>query len=263
MRNHSKLFSKNYLIMKHFFLMLLVFVGNCVAANAQYTLTGKIEFERKVNVHAGLTDDDDDDDKEWIERMKKTIPKFGITYFDLCFDTTHSIYKPGREVEENAKSNWWDNPARDNIVITDFTTQKVKAKKNVFEQKFLVQDTMRKIDWKVKDELRTIANFKCHKAVGRICDSIYVVAFYTEDIAVSGGPEMFGGLPGMIMELAIPRLHTTWTATKVDLAPPPAKEYAVPDKGKKVTEKELYETIQNSLKDWGKWANKNVWWTVL
>ena len=36
-----------------------------------------------------------------------------------------------------------------------------------------------------------------------MCDTVYVVAFYTEDIPVSGGPEMFGGLPGMILELTV------------------------------------------------------------
>ena len=127
----------------------------------------------------------------------------------------------------------------------------------------MVEDSARKIDWVVKDEIRTIADFKCHKAVGKICDSVYVVAFYTEDIVVSGGPEMFGGLPGMIMELAIPRLHTTWTADKVELVPPKETDFMMPDKGKKVTEKELYETVKTSFKDWGKMAPRNIWWTVL
>jgi GLPGLI family protein len=119
------------------------------------------------------------------------------------------------------------------------------------------------MDWKEKSEIRTIANYKCHKAVGKICDSVYVVAFYTEDIPTSGGPEMFGGLPGMILELAIPRLHTTWTATKVELIPPKESDFTISEKGKKVNELQLYETLQSSLKDWGKWAAKNIWWTVL
>jgi GLPGLI family protein len=90
-----------------------------------------------------------------------------------------------------------------------------------------------------------------------------VVAFYTEDIIVSGGPEMFGGLPGMIMELAIPRLHTTWVADKVELIAPKETDFTIPEKGKKVTEQELYETVKTSLKDWGKMATRNIWWIVL
>jgi GLPGLI family protein len=247
--------------MKHLFLTLIVCLFAIAAVQAQYTLSGKIEYEKKVNVHAMMKDYGDGNDS-WYERMKSQTPKFTSTYFDLTFDTSRCIYKPGKEGEAPSKMFGGD-PASDNIVLTDLVAKKVTAVKNVFEQKFLVQDSMRQIDWKVKDELRIINNYKCRKAVGRICDSVYVVAFYTEDIPASGGPEMFGGLPGMILELAIPRLHTTWTADKIELLTPVESDFVLPEKGKKVNEKTLYETIQSSLKDWGKWGTRYVWWTVI
>ena len=59
------------------------------------------------------------------------------------------------------------------------------------------------------------------------------------------GPELFTGLPGMILGLAIPRYYTTWFATKVELADidetkivPPAEKIA-----KLYTKKELAEMI--------------------
>ncbi len=204
-----------------------------------------------------------DDDDSWFARMKSQTPQFNISYFDLSFDTSRSLYKPGREVENTFKGYNGMGPANDNIVLTDLINKRVTAIKNVFEQKFLVQDSMRKLDWKEKDEIRIIANYKCRKAVAVICDSVYVVAFYAEDIPASSGPEMFGGLPGMILELAIPRLHTTWVADKIELSTPPDTDFQIKEKGKKTTEKELSETIQSSLKDWGRWASRYTWWTVL
>jgi GLPGLI family protein len=203
------------------------------------------------------------DPNPWMEKMKAQIPKFNSSFFDLVFDTARSIYKPGKEVPGSVFKMFGGGPATENIVLTDYAAKTVKANKKVFEQKFFVEDSERKIDWQVKDEIRTIANYKCHKAVAIICDSVYVVAFYTEDIVVSGGPEMFGGLPGMIMELAIPRLHTTWTADKVELIEPKETDFVIQEKGKKVTEKELYETVESSFKTWGKMAPRNIWWTVL
>jgi len=247
--------------MKQSFLAIALLL--CAAGNgiAQFTTTGKIEYERKVNVHAQMAEMEDN---PFFEKMKAQIPKFMSSYFDLRFDTARSIYKPGREVEGNNMFKMFGGgPATENVVSTDFNTHRIKAFKTVFDQKFQIQDSIRVMEWKEKDELRTIAGFKCHKAVGRICDTVYVVAFYTEDIVVSGGPEMFGGLPGMIMELAIPRLHTTWTATKVELTPPVETDFAMPDKGKKVTEKELFESLDNSFKSWGKMASRNIWWSVL
>jgi GLPGLI family protein len=232
-----------------------------IAAKAQFTTSGKIEYERKVNVYAQMAEMDNN---EWFDKMKAQIPKFSSTFFDIIFDTARSIYKPGKEVEGATTFKMFGGgPATDNVVYTDFATKKVTANKKVYEQKFLVQDSIRKIEWTEKEEIRTIANYKCHKAVGKICDSVYVVAFYTEDIVVSGGPEMFGGLPGMILELAIPRLHTTWVADKVELIAPKETDFIIPEKGKKVTELQLHETVRASFKDWGKMAPRNIWWTVL
>ncbi len=238
--------------------ILFCFIMN---AQAQFTMAGKIEYERKVNIYAQMAEMDNN---EWFEKLKAQIPKFSSSYFDLLFDTVRTLYKPGREVEQNSLLKMFGGgPAMENIVYTDLRTEKVIAAKKVYEQKFLVQDTMRKMDWVIKDEIRTIADFKCRKAVGRMCDSVYVVAFYTDDIAVSGGPEMFSGLPGMILEIAIPRLHTTWVAEKVDLGVPKDTEFVIPEKGKKVNEQQLGDAVRDGFKDWGKLAPRNIWWTVL
>jgi GLPGLI family protein len=90
-----------------------------------------------------------------------------------------------------------------------------------------------------------------------------VVAFYTDEILVSGGPESFHGLPGMILGLAVPRLYTTWFATKVQLIEPKENDLAAPTRGKKINVKSLEGTLQKSLKDWGKQGQKNIWWVML
>ncbi len=110
---------------------------------------------------------------------------------------------------------------------------------------------------------RTIAGFECSKAVTIICDSVYVVAFYTDEMPVSGGPESFGGLPGMILGIAIPRLHTTWFATKVELIAPAAKDFIIPTKGQRINNKKLADNLNSSLKSWGKRGDRNIWWTIL
>ena len=118
--------------------------------------------------------------------------------------------------------------------------------------------------WKIGSEVRTIAGFNCRKAVTRICDSVYVVAFYADEIPVSGGPEQFGGLPGMILQLVVPRLGTTWQATGVEGFTPDAAAMKLPSsKGKTINRADLAASIQSSLKDWGKWGVRSVWWSAL
>jgi GLPGLI family protein len=112
-------------------------------------------------------------------------------------------------------------------------------------------------------ETRNIAGFECRRANALIMDSIYVVAFYTDEIITPGGPESFCGLPGMILGVALPHQHVTWFATKlIDESLKPA-DFKIPTKGKVVTNASLKESLKESLKDWGKYGVKYIQQAVL
>lgn len=244
-----------YPTMKTFFTILLLTVLS-FESRAQLTFSGKIEYERKSNVFKLWGDE------SWVENMKSQMKPFYIRYYNMTFNTHQSLYNQGREAE-TPKMTWGLPPGGDNEIHQDFDTKIVTAKKTLYEQTFLIRDTAQKRNWKISSEVRTIAGFKCRKAVTIICDSVYVVAFYTDDIPVSGGPEQMGGLPGMILELAVPRLYTTWVATKVDVVSVDGKDLIAPSKGKAITLAKLQSTVAQSLKDWGKWGKRNIWWMVI
>ena len=152
------------------------------------------------------------------------------------------------------------NEAEIKLKITreQFKLLQAISQKKVFEKLFLVEDSVRKIKWKITDETRNIAGFECRRANALIMDSIYVVAFYTDEIVTSGGPESFCGLPGMILGVALPHQHVTWFATKLIADPLKPADFKIPTKGKVATNTSLKETLKESLKDWGKYADKYV-----
>lgn len=244
-------------------IFLLPLLSLFVLANSQqvFIKQGKIEYERKTNSHRLYFTGEEG---SWVDQFKKLVPQFKVNYFDLFFTEDKSVYKPGREVDEQ-KSGFFESPAGENIVYKDLKQQIGISQKQVFESQFLVTDSIRNQQWKILPETREIAGFTCHKAVSKICDSVVVVAFYTDEIIPSTGPESFAGLPGMILELAIPRLYTTWTATKVEnLTPTDEKKMIPPTKGKKASEKELMEKIKDGIKDWGdKYYHRAVWFSTV
>jgi len=242
--------------MKKILIAITLFYLPVLAGAQQFIAKGKIEFERKLNVHKQI-----DGYGEWAQEMKKQVPQYHVTYFDFFFDGEKSVYKPGRDNPDNRAgiNGWGQGPAQENIVCTNYGTQSSISQKQVFETMYLVQDSLRKIDWKYTTDTRKIAGFNCRKATGIIMDSVFIFAFFTDEIMVTGGPESFNGLPGMILGIAIPRINTTWFATKLELIEPTAKDMAVPTKGKKATISELQKSLQGSLKDWGKWAERNIW----
>ena len=128
------------------------------------------------------------------------------------------------------------------------------AQKPVFEETFLVEDSLPKVTWKITADTRNIAGFECRKAVGIIDDSVAVFAFYTDEILVTGGPESLQGLPGMILGLGVPRLHTTWFATRVEVNGVNMGVVKPATKGKKLSRQEMIGQLDDVLKNWGSYG---------
>jgi GLPGLI family protein len=234
------------------FVLLLAVAGRPLRAQNLFLSQGKIEFERRINLYAQREAISDPGDDAWLEFSKKLTNKFKTDYFDLAFTRTKSLYRPGRESPDKPDPFFFQPPAQENVIFADLGQERSVSEKKVFEQTFLVEDTLRQIKWKITDETRVIAGFSCRRANAMIMDSIYVVAFYTDEILTSGGPESFSGLPGMILGVALPHQHVTWFATKVEAVTVPETLVAAPAKGKHVTNNGLLQTLQNAIKDWGK-----------
>ena len=253
--------------MKKILLIAVLSVLNySLFAQTIFVKKGKIEFERKINLHKLMDSwsDDEDGGGNWIANMKKTLPQFKSSYFNLFFNNDKTLYKPGKELPRDPSiPDWFNGAAAENVVFTNLSTAQSNSQKTVYDNTYLITDTVRKIDWRITSELRTIAGFECHKAVARIMDSVYIIAFYTDQIISSGGPEGFSGLPGMILGLAIPRMNTTYFATKLELVDVAPTDLAPPQKGKKVNNANLMKQLQSSFKDWGKNWQRNVWTVML
>jgi len=160
-----------------YFILLVLFAAPASSFSQQFILKGKIEFERKINVHKQF----DEEEGEWIQELKKNIHQYNVTYFNFFFEGNKSVYRPGRDNSENNKSiGWGEGPAKENVVVNDYELQTSISQKQVFETTYLIQDSIKKINWKLTSDTRKIAGFNCRKATAIIMDSVYVFAFYTD-----------------------------------------------------------------------------------
>jgi GLPGLI family protein len=222
-----------------------------IHAQIPFFHTIKVEFEKTIYVRQMYKELE----PEWYERIKEHLPQTAISYFDFIGDTTKSLYKPGREGIIDKRS-FYEPIADKNTVFTDYKAGKMIAQKPVFEETFLVEDSLAKIKWKITSDTREIAGFECRKAIGILNDSIAVFAFYTDQLLISGGPESIHGLPGMILGMGVPRLHITWFATKVEVNGVNVNSVVPATKGKKVTNKTMIESLDKVVKRWGDYGRK-------
>jgi GLPGLI family protein len=236
-----------------FLIITALLLKGSIYAQTPFFHAIKVEFEKTIYVRQMYKELE----PEWYEMIKDHLPQTAISYFDYIGDTTKSIYKPGREGIVDLRSGY--QPIADkNVVYSDFKAGKMVSLKPVFEETFLVEDSLAKIKWKITSDTREIAGFECRKAVGILNDSIGVFAFYTDQLLVSGGPESIHGLPGMILGMGIPRLHITWFATKVEVNGVNLNSVVPASKGKKVTNKSMIESLEKVLKRWGDYGSKLI-----
>jgi GLPGLI family protein len=211
---------------------------------------GTIEYERKENQRNEF-----EGQGEFADEIKKNMPEYKTTYFNLYFSGDKSLFQPGRDV--GGTSNFfWTPPGSNNIVYADRSTGQQISQKEFSGSTVLVTDTLRKMHWRLTPDTRVIAGFECHRATTVILDTVFVVVFYTDEILSPSGPESMGGLPGMILGMVVPKLHTSWYATKVELEE--TKPILPPKRGSKMNDKELYDQLSSSLKDWGDWGKKYI-----
>jgi GLPGLI family protein len=239
-------------------LSLLVGFSGLKAQNVRFTPAGVIEFEKSINMYALLKKAADKSTnsyyREAYDSYKKNNPQFKVLQSTLTFSNDKTLFTPIAPAETSR--GFFSDPMgeQNSTVYTDLANGMLSAQKKVYEETFLLKDSLRKINWKLTSEVRTIAGYECRRANAVILDSIYVVAFYTDKIPVSGGPESFNGLPGMILGVALPHENITWFAKTVTDKSIPATELKVPAKGKAVDYKTLKTTLNAALKDWGDYA---------
>ena len=252
--------------MKNIILLAALLLSSVLHVQAQQFINkAEIEYEVKTNVRKTMGNN------MWAEMIKDNMPPFKTGYYLYTFADNKSIYKfdhwdPKAKIPEFLRRN-----DEDNRWFFDHEKGRFSMQKLVFGSSFYVEDSILPIEWKLETERRIIAGFNCRKAVGKILDSVYVFAYYTDEILIPGGPCSISGLPGMILGLTIPRIYTSWIATKImvndvvlsNIKPVTAKKY--------YTYHAMESTIKERVKDWvrsddlesKKWMEQLMWNTML
>jgi GLPGLI family protein len=239
-------------------LLLLILNSSPLFAQNKHIITnGIIEFEKTDNMYALIKKKVTKNSLEfqpYYEKYLQTEPQFLKLHSKLIFSDNLTIFTP---IAPDKPIYWYYNsPMADqiNTVFSDLTKRKSSIRKEFYERTFLVNDSLRKIKWKITDETRVIAGYNCRRANALVLDSIYVVAFYSDQIHVSGGPESFHGLPGMILGVAVPHENVTWFATKITETSIDNKILMPPVNGEPVNNKELYNEIMKAISKNGDYA---------
>ncbi len=230
------------------FLLVTVLAITTLQAQ-QFINKAVIEYEVKTSIKKTMSN------SSWGEMLKDNMSEFKTAYYTLSFADNKSIYQFNRWDEKTKIPAWMKEGEDENNWYFDFNSNTFTKRKNIEGTDFVIADSIHAIEWKISNENRVIAGFNCRKAVGKIMDSVYVFAFYTDEITFSGGPCSVNGLPGVILGLSIPRLYTSYIATSVSLSG--INEATI----KPVVAKKIYsysglqKLIEEKSADWFTWGD--------
>ena len=233
---------------------LAIVSSSSFAQNVRFTRLGSIEYQKMVNMYAiiqrGINKENEALLKPAFETYKQQHPQFKESKSTLIFAGNKTLFTP---IGVNISiTSFFEDPQismQNNIVYSNLDAKQLISKRKVFDDTFLLKDSIRNIKWKFTDEVRNVAGYPCHRANGLTIDSIYVVAFYTDKIPVSGGPESFGGLPGMILQIALPHENVSWIAIKVEDVELPVNSVLPPTVGIPINFKELINKLNEVFKN--------------
>ena len=230
--------------MKSIILLLTALFFSTSSIAQQFINQAEIEFEVNTNLKKTMSNN------SWDEKMKDNLSELKTSYYTYTFAENKSIYKFARWSEKTRIPKYQKDADEENIWYFDFDTKTMSIQKQIVNTNFVISDSIANIEWKITNENREIAGYNCRKAVGKILDDVYVFAFYTDDITISGGPCSVNGLPGMILGLTIPRLYTSFIATKVNLKVSNTAEIKPISSKKTYHSKELKMLLTEKTKDW-------------
>ncbi|SHH96473.1 GLPGLI family protein [Chryseolinea serpens] len=205
---------------------------------------GIITYEVKTNMHRRLPPD--------RQEMKNMVPEYNISKDQLFFNPSESLYKPVEEEEEEFGD---DNApvrmrfARPNAEIyVHPASGRHLVSQEFMGKRYLIEDTLKVTPWKFGDETKTIQGYPCKQATFRNEERKQnVVAWYTDQLRPSMGPENFNSLPGTILQIDINEGERVITAIKIEGRPLKKNEMKIPSSGQRISQKAFSKMMDEQM----------------
>lgn len=222
------------MLKKYTFLLLVCFVFASAGLKSQ-SLTATYTDKKKMT---GKMPEESD------PRIRELVQNAGTHTKELIASGGTSIYREKqKEMEESPEHRVVIRIGDDDLgsVYKNLSQKQLIRQQQFFGRSFIIREPLMPISWKLETDRKTIGTYSCRKATATI-DTLNVTAWFCPEIAVNDGPDIFWGLPGLILEVDVNqgmRLITINTVKIENQAMP----VEMPQNGKEVTQQE-YNSIK-------------------
>jgi GLPGLI family protein len=247
----------------------VILAGSFVQAQQK---EGKVIYERTTQMQVSFAGAN--------EEMQRLIPRSRTDKFELTFGNNLSLWKAVEQdnEEETIGGDGGGIQIRmvaqgaNDVLFNNFETGTRVEQRELMDKKFIIDDSIRPLKWKMTGETKSILNHNCMKATttqvstrsmmrmengemkrSEVSDTATIIAWVAADIPVPAGPAEFQGqLPGLILEMDVSDGRQVYKAItispKADLAilkGPTGKKHYTPEEFRKERSKMMDEMQRN------------------
>ncbi len=184
--------------------------------------------------------------KEMEDKLREAMSK--PSYYTLISTPEESDFRIVEKVENDQPTDGGmviKVQGNNGITYKNLNEKTIIRSATTFNQDFLILDSIKSYDWKITRESKEILGYEVRKAEAVVDSTTNIVAWYAPKLTYKNGPDIYGGLPGLIMEIEINsdspergKRKITYKAISLNVATD-KKGIERPKKGKKVTDAEF------------------------
>lgn len=243
----------NYTLFTIIVLLVAFFSGNITAqevlsGTVKYQETTKFKFERTENQRRN----------DFLASMPSEIKSDYV----LHFEDSKALYEENNDGQDEgagrmrmmkmhvSRTGGADPKPSLKKVYYDLKKNTKIEQLNFMTRNFIVKSEIESKAWKLTNEKSKILGYLCMSAQ-IIIDNKAIKAWFTPEIPLSVGPDVYTGLPGLV--LAVEKEgETIFLASSVEIIPLKKNIVSKPKEGKKVTHEELNEIIKAKIEEFKK-----------
>lgn len=115
-------------------------------------------------------------------------------------DVFITISENGDTIKNIIKTKAFDSSIKKSLYYKNFNANLLITELSAMNENYIIQDSLSIIKWTQTNEIQEILGYKCKKATSSFFGSTFS-AWFTEDIPIQDGPDMYCGLPGLILKI--------------------------------------------------------------
>ncbi|MBA5630429.1 GLPGLI family protein [Moheibacter lacus] len=176
-------------------------------------------------------------------------------FYSLILNKNESEFKHIERISNDQTDGFAINLAvrsNEGVLYKDFQNNFSLKEMSFLNSNYLVKDSIKKFDWKISKDSKELLGYEVRKAEVEIDSITTAVAWYAPKLNFKNGPDVYDGLPGLILEIQINKENphsglSTRSYSAISVTVDEKNKISLPKKGKEISKTAFEEMRKEQM----------------